>query len=148
MVPEEVQRAVLKEYLRKCSELHNIAFFQWRLKYPNEVRHDPIEIEKIISTRIRLLPNNCAPLLPPSMPAHFFQKYSMYLHDKNLSSFNIVSLDQIGMPDPFKKEWIEAQFPLDGYSEDRYVEGESPSVVYIPSKQIMIKLMRACIGVK
>jgi hypothetical protein len=44
MVPEEVRTAVLVEYLNKCKDLHSIAFFNWRLKHPSKVRHDPEEI--------------------------------------------------------------------------------------------------------
>ena len=34
------------------------------------------------------------------------------------------------------------------YPESRYVEGLSPFVIYIPKKEIMLKMMRACIEVK
>jgi hypothetical protein len=37
----EVKMAVLMEYIRKCVQLHIMAFFQWRLKFPNEIMHDP-----------------------------------------------------------------------------------------------------------
>ena len=31
------------------------------------------------------------------------------------------------------------------YAQSRYVEGNSPSVIYIPKKAIMFKLVRACL---
>ena len=34
------------------------------------------------------------------------------------------------------------------YPESRYVEGNSPNCIYLPNKEIMLKLMRACIKVK
>ena len=33
------------------------------------------------------------------------------------------------------------------YPEERLIRGESPSVIYIPSVHIMLKMMRACIGI-
>ena len=33
------------------------------------------------------------------------------------------------------------------YHESRYIPGFSPYVTYVPSKEVMFKLMRACIGV-
>ena len=34
------------------------------------------------------------------------------------------------------------------YRSDRYVETYTPHVIYYPSKLLLFKLMRACIGVK
>ena len=34
------------------------------------------------------------------------------------------------------------------YRGDRYVKGTSPYVIYYPSKLMLFKLMRACIGVE
>ena len=34
------------------------------------------------------------------------------------------------------------------YPEFRYVNGNAPHSIYIPRKEIMLKIMRACIGVK
>ena len=34
------------------------------------------------------------------------------------------------------------------YPDSRYVEGNSPNCIYLPNKEIMLKLMRACIKVK
>jgi hypothetical protein len=34
------------------------------------------------------------------------------------------------------------------YSESRYIDGFSPYVIYVPKKEIMLKMMRACIEVK
>jgi len=33
------------------------------------------------------------------------------------------------------------------YHESRYDYDESPAILYIPSKLVMLKMMRACIGV-
>jgi hypothetical protein len=56
------------------------------------------------------------------------------MHDKKLTSFNILSFKQIGMADPFKCEPTPCCYPDLGYAEERYMPGISPSVVYIPTK--------------
>ena len=34
------------------------------------------------------------------------------------------------------------------YGPTRYIKGFSPYCIYIPTKEIMVKIMRACVGVK
>ena len=57
------------------------------------------------------------------------------------------------MIDPYPNEPMEVDFAIpESYDElvyrsDRYVEEYSPKVLYIPSKLILFKLMRACIGI-
>ena len=59
----------------------------------------------------------------------------------------------IGWPDPFPDEHSNADKDFLRNKEDlvyqdsRYVKETSPSVIYIPNKVVMIKIMRACIGV-
>ena len=65
----------------------------------------------------------------------------------------INSLWSIGWPDPFPDEFsgIEQDFLRNNddlvYHKSRYTEDQSPSIIYIPSKIVMVKLMRACMGV-
>jgi hypothetical protein len=67
--------------------------------------------------------------------------------------FNIYSFDQIGLIDPYPDEQLDTNFAIPATDEDlvyrgtRYVEGNSPNVLYFPSGLMMMKLMRACIGV-
>mmetsp|Transcript_38258 Transcript_38258/g.58324 ORF Transcript_38258/g.58324 Transcript_38258/m.58324 type:complete len:85 (-) Transcript_38258:25-279(-) len=70
----------------------------------------------------------------------------------------VMSFWQIGMADPFPDEStvITDEHTLIGneeltvdnlvYPRYRYVEGQSPLSIYIPSKMIMAKLIRACMG--
>ena len=44
-------------------------------------------------------------------------------------------------------EEVDGQIQL-VYPENRYVEGNSPYTMYIPSIEVMFKLMRSCICVK
>ena len=58
------------------------------------------------------------------------------------------------MVDPFPDEQLGFNFdiPRDDldfvYKETRYIKDNSPSCQYIPSRKMMLKLMRACIGIE
>lgn len=53
MVPKEVRHAVLLHYVNKCRARHSIAFFQWRLKYPSNIRHNHKELKGIIEVLLK-----------------------------------------------------------------------------------------------
>ena len=61
----------------------------------------------------------------------------------NARSFNIWSFEQIGLFDPFPEEPMETNFLVPETEEDlvyrpnRYVEGESPNLLYFPSKLVL-----------
>ena len=48
MVPYSIKKKLFTFYIKKCKDLHNVAFFQWRLKYPNHLKHDPEQLKEII----------------------------------------------------------------------------------------------------
>ena len=58
------------------------------------------------------------------------------------------------MFDPFPEEPMETEFAIptsEGdlvYRSDRYIDGQSPKCIYIPSKLILWKMMRACLDIK
>ena len=60
------------------------------------------------------------------------------------------------MMNAFKKDGKEAQpvtmLPANTehlvYPESRYIKGMIPFVIYIPKKEMMMKMIRACFGVK
>ena len=76
----------------------------------------------------------------------------------------INSFTQVGLEDPFPNddEYIEGSLddvdpevyrvptkPEDTvYGESRFIEGFGPYCLYIPRKEIMLKLMRACVNCK
>ena len=77
----------------------------------------------------------------------------------DFATFTIRSFWDIGWADPFAiasgnrpKAACDLKLPTHPdhlvYSECRYTEKYSPYVVYIPSKEVMFKIMRACIKVK
>ena len=70
----------------------------------------------------------------------------------------ISSFWALGLADPFPDEStnIDEDNALLGqndlcihhlvYPKQRYVEGESPARIYNPTKHMLVKMMRACIG--
>ena len=52
MIPKEIRNAILIKYLQKCIEVHAIAFFQWRLIFPNKVRFEKDLLLEIIEERL------------------------------------------------------------------------------------------------
>ena len=64
-------------------------------------------------------------------------------------------MSQVGMFDPYPEDFMEVNFKVPDvnkeiplmYSVTRYIEGNSPKALYIPSKLVLFKLMRACLGV-
>ena len=92
------------------------------------------------------------------LPKGFYAKYSKIFKTK-VESFNINTFQSIGFVDPFPKEERANRYrgglpaEVDGqiapvYPADRYVEEYSPYCLYIPPRDIMFKLMRACIMVE
>ena len=74
----------------------------------------------------------------------------------------INSFQTIGWPDPFPDDFVHVKGTVkDGdnlripkhfedlvYAKQRYNKDYSPACLYLPKKEIMLKMMRACIGVK
>ena len=52
MIPKEIKEALLKEYVKRCIEMHSIAFLQWRLKYPSKVSYNKELVEDMVRLRI------------------------------------------------------------------------------------------------
>ena len=59
------------------------------------------------------------------------------------------------MYDPYPEDFMETEFNCPNidekidlvYNEKRYIKDNSPNTLYIPSKLVMFKLMRACLDV-
>ena len=82
---------------------------------------------------------------------YYVDEYVGVIH--RAKSYHVWSFQQIGMLDPYPNEPMEIDFEIPKsfddlvYMPDRYVEEHSPKVLYIPSKLMLFKLMRACIGI-
>lgn len=81
----------------------------------------------------------------------FYKNYENVL-DCPDEPFNINSFQQIGMADPFPTEnKVNFEIPRAHtdmvYGQSRYRKDNSPHTLYIPSRKLLFKIMRACIGV-
>jgi len=91
----------------------------------------------------------------------FLKKYNLIV--KKPRDFLINRFFSIGITDPYPDDDLniigsrddgEDTLPLPEkvedyvYPDSRYIMGKSPYCIYIPNKEIMFKMMRACIKVK
>ena len=83
----------------------------------------------------------------------FLKKYELW--DDDDKDYRINCFEQIGWTDPFPKENLfKSKFSkpddIDNlvYAKSRFNPDEPPQVVYIPRREMMFKMMRACIEVK
>ena len=160
-------------YVNKCRELYQIAFFQWRKMFPTSKKYHEDEVVELINDRMeytfqRNLENmNDSSKLKitaktsqnSKLPKDFYFTYfaSLFLNKEEIvdCSYNITSFEQLGWKDPYPKEnriqnkWKMPQ-KIDDlvYKRQRFANNFIPQVVYVPRKDIMFKLMRACIEVK
>ena len=62
---------------------------------------------------------------------------------------------QVGMFDPYPEDFMEVNFEIPDihkeiplvYYEGRFTKGNSPNYLYLPSKLVLFKIMRACLGI-
>lgn len=96
---------------------------------------------------------NCSLISP-----YFLEKYDLI--DKTPSKYFINQFSTVGFADPFPNDDqnIIGSFPITEvqmhdpktrvYPSSRMEMGNSPLCIWIPNKEILLKLMRACIQVK
>jgi hypothetical protein len=84
--------------------------------------------------------------------ATFYDDYK-YLMTK-AKPFNIQNFESLGWPFPFQEESPLPPFRIPKkaerlvYDQSRYTADSSPSLICIPSRKMMITMMRACIEVE
>lgn len=171
-VPKSIRDACLKKYTDHCKAVYNIAFMQWRLFFPTTSEYaDEEELKEIIMGRIHFQQKQTSQGQRVSketdelaaISTDFLIKYD-FADNHRLAPFTINSFAQIGLSDPFPDDDQFIEGSLDDvnpdlykmpdspevkvYPDDRYRKGFCPYCIYIPRKEIMLKLMRACIGVR
>lgn len=90
------------------------------------------------------------------LPNNFYKNYKIFDGKTAPPEFLMYNWDSLGWDDPFENDEgtyvVDAQEPTKYndwvYPEFRYKKGFSPYCIYIPTKEMMLKIMRACIGVK
>ena len=157
-VRHHIRKAALCEYLRSCQRVHTLAFLQWRAKYPSSLRNSSDVLTELIEDRMRhmygrLHELECQrPSDTWSLNDKFYSKFDQVVTPAQ--SFNIYSLEQIGMPDPYPREPMEMDFEMPSKEDDllyaptRYKYQVSPSTIFLPSRKVLLKIMRACIDIE
>ena len=129
MIKPEVKVAILREYIKSCRKLQSVAFYQWRLQF--RPKHKEV-IKELIETSF----------------GHLKTDGPVCLNDYSSNSYLINSFECLGWHDPFDPplELTElGAFDL-VYPPQRYVDDHSPLCIYLPSRDVMLKIMRACVG--
>ena len=98
-----------------------------------------------------------------AIEANFLTKERYDIIDDRDASFLIKRFWTVGFADPYPDDDKNIIGSVDDvppdlktpcrvedrvYPDSRYVQGRSPFCMYIPCKEIMLKLMRACVKVK
>jgi len=136
--------------------------------YPSQVRFDKQELEELLWSRVNNLINgldtnqriSAETKEASAIPPDFLQKYK--LADAVEADFMVNRFWTVGMGDPYPDDDLTVigsrddprtcelpQTPEDQvYPQTRLIKGLSPYTLYIPSKEVMVKMMRSCITVK
>lgn len=110
LIPKQIQKAILKNYVTACRNVYAMAFFQWRMMYPNNVRHSEEELNEILVERIANFSCNMIKISslndedkdqPYSVPKDFLARYKM---DDEIQPFDINCFESICWADPFPNE--------------------------------------------
>ena len=131
-VPAEIKHEVLRFIVKKCMELHSIAFLQWRYLFPgNSPYYSDDVLDELIQARIEFFYINysdcrCKLHKKSNLPKGFQNHYGDLLSPSE--EFQISSFDQIGILNPFEIQTEENPFkpkkPDDlVYHKDRFKKG-------------------------
>ena len=152
----------------KCRELHSLAFLQWRIRYPNHIYCNHEAICECIVARIdrfkKLEGFNKDFISAKSRKNGVIGKDFLVKYDicDEYKPFLINSFQTIGWSDPFPDDIDSVtgsladgvnlkvpEHPLDYvYEDSRYCSDYSPMCIYVPKKEVMLKMMRGCISIK
>ena len=157
---EKIIRVALEEYLRCAQRVHTIAFLQWRCRFPSHIKYHEEMLKELIEERMKYMYGNMylgisdkskMPSNQYSVGEKFYQQFAEAI--PIAQSYHIWSFEQIGLFDPFPQEPMETSFIIPTtdedlvYREERFVYKNSPHTLYFPSKKVLFKIMRACIGI-
>ena len=156
-ISREVRDYVLKRYCERCNEKHTLAFFQWRLKHrADKCQKEALEtcmydVQSSIIGRIDISKTVSPTTAIEGAITPALEK-ALGIAKPQSKPWLVNSFWNIGWPDPFPDDHssIDREFLMDRdtpvYHESRYNSQSSPIAVWIPSKLVLIKMMRACMG--
>lgn len=159
-IEPNVIRAALEEYLRCSQRVHTIAFLQWRIMYPSHIQFHEEMLVELIEERMKFMYGNMymgirdkkkMPGKQYGLDQQFYDNFAEAI--SKAQPYNIWSFEQIGLFDPYPLEPMETKFHIPEtdedlvYQQERFVYNNSPNTLYFPSKMLLFKIMRACIGI-
>jgi hypothetical protein len=159
-VQKEVRQELLREWLHAAARLYGAAFHQWRMMYAESDRCDKESCQELVAQELRGIGKSYGQheyelelRLPENqfeLTEEFKAAFGDLLFDGQ--NHNITECERLGLPDPFPAEQTEAQKhtfspdPADRvYTDEAFTGPKVPRLKYLPSRAIMLKLMRACI---
>ena len=164
MVPKEVKVHIFNSYILKCKLRHNIAFMQWR--YMNQkTPEDKKELEELILNRMGYFAQenggfqcvSYGTLQATKLDKHFNKNYKA-IFEQDIAPYLVSNWESIGWNDPFPNDkeykFARQEFKMPKSVNDMVYPPHffnpqySPNCIYIPTRVMMFKIMRACVEVK
>ena len=158
-VPKDVTKCVIKEFVMKCQELHQVAFLQWRAAFSRRPRHlytNELLLISKLAARLKafLDPDRVTGKIVTARAAELPFQFYVNFHEVMVpcTQFQISCCDQIQLFDPFPQETTMFRAPRSRqdlvYHPSRFSKTAPPSCIFFPSRRLMFKFMRACVGVR
>ena len=166
LIDPEVKRAAMAEYLRRVRLKDAVAFSQWRyrLNGPDrkQIKTNIAAISKVFFQDVNIAKAATEATIKAShLKFEVEEEFDILCTSKQFieqQPFLVHTFWSIGMADPFPDEsttmdednkWIGPEpFTISQpvYPTSRYRPDQSPKIIYIPSRYLMIKILRACFG--
>ena len=167
MIRPEIKEAVFKKFMTRVNLKYSAAMYQWRYNYCENVnKAQLIDNLDTISHHFLKSVNISRKPLPDTIEEgkisfDFEKRYHTCINGKetiNKRPWNIHSFWSLGMADPFPDEstMMDTDNQYVGpdkfnmsklvYPKSRFTKEHTPMIIYIPSREMMIKIMRASMG--
>jgi hypothetical protein len=149
---------LLRKYIERCTEKHALAFFQWRARERrqqaslSELQETMGSLQRKVLGSIDLSRSVSAKTVTEAkVPAGLARR--LKLDKPEYQPYFVNTFGGLAWPDPFpdKTSSVEPELLHDRqdlvYPPSRYRNEASPAMLFLPSKQMILKMMRACMGV-
>ena len=169
-VNKDVREAAINTIIHRCQLKYMVAFSQWRYKRDNAdkelVKSNLDSISKHFFAHVDIVrkPKHMTwekAFISPDLEQRYKLNYDDQDGEQEMKSspYLIHSFWCLGLPDPFPDASTmmdtcncyndpNSKFTVEHlvYPQSRYNDEYSPMIIYLPSKPMMVKIMRACIG--
>lgn len=167
MIRPEIKEAVFKKFMTRVTLKYSAAMYQWRYHFCEDVSRTELQsnLESLSHHFLKGVNISRKPL-PETLEEgkisfDFEKRYNTTIDSKDhidKRTWNIHSFWSLGMADPFPDEstMIDTDNQYVGpdkfsmkklvYPKSRFTKEHTPMIIYVPSREMMIKIMRACMG--